>query len=474
MKTFNKGSLTRNTLILLVSTLFSHLLSVFLLPVLTYYINPEDFGRYEMISSLIPFFYVIFSIQSVEVAFRFLPESNSIDSKKTILTNSLLISIFGILIFTPVILILFNSNYLISILIIFLTFSSQVIMNLFLHSARAEERTTLFSVVHLFVQISTTILNFFFIFFLRLNYIFLLLTPIIINTLVSIFFFLYKPISNLVDFKFVSLNKIVRYLKFSVPLIPNAILILFTINIGRFMLLYFFGLSEVGYLSISIKFPMLFEVLVSVFLQAWQVKSIQIKSNPNYKTYLNNVFVRFLRISFSLLIIFLPLSHLLISHFFSESYRSVLYAIPIFLSAFFLKSLSSFFGILLFSKSKTFTMLKISSIYIIFYSIIGFFLVQRYGYIGVAITQLIIEGLKLVITFMSVNLNFKFDFKQSHFIILFILFIISISLFYYQNLLLEIVLIIVSSLLLLFINFNDFRSVILNVFNMIEMNKKKS
>lgn len=145
----------------------------------------------------------------------------------------------------------------------------------------------------------------------------------------------------------VSFTQIIKMLRFSVPLIPNAFAWWFTNDMARFAILYFVGPAGNGVYAVATKVPALMTVLFSIFSQAWQISAIteyQAEDtedrNRYYSTVFNNlVSVSFIGVSFILLIL-QPLLGMIVTDAYYDAWQNV----PALLMAAVFSNLSAFVG----------------------------------------------------------------------------------------------------------------------------------
>ena len=88
-----KKRLLKNTVIISIGSITTKILSFFLIPFYTIYLNDTEYGLYDYICTLGTCIIPIMSMLMDESMFRFLIDCKSAEEKKEVITNSLLIQI---------------------------------------------------------------------------------------------------------------------------------------------------------------------------------------------------------------------------------------------------------------------------------------------------------------------------------------------------------------------------------------------
>ena len=113
--------LVKNTIIILIGRVSTQLLSFFMMPLYTHYINTSDYGYVDLIQSYIALIVPIIILRFDSAVFRFLIDAREDKKEKNnIITNTFLVFIVQIMIFVILFLVLsrfFKFEYLIYIIL---------------------------------------------------------------------------------------------------------------------------------------------------------------------------------------------------------------------------------------------------------------------------------------------------------------------------------------------------------------------
>ena len=266
-----KKGLVKNTIILITGSFSSKILAFILIPMYTNYFLPSDFGEVDLYLTILSMLYIIFSLQSIESAFRFIQDCTNKKETISTITNAIVTALAGIFAFSIIMIIIglittFQYSYL---FIAYVTTS--IFANQFLHAIRGMNKTISYVTVGVISTVISASCNILFVAGIGMGAKALIITPIIANTIVISIIFYKEKFKQYLKVSAINIEVIKEQLNFSLPLIPNAISIWLLSSIGRFVLLFFYDTNAVGLLAFVLKFPMLLDAISRIFHMAWQV-----------------------------------------------------------------------------------------------------------------------------------------------------------------------------------------------------------
>lgn len=93
-------------------------------------------------------------------------------------------------------------------------------------------------------------------------------------------------------FSLVSIRRdnLLRMLRFSVPLVPNALMWLTVASVSRFFLLASHGTESVGLYAVAVRITTVLVGMTSVFMQAWQLSAIEERNSTDGGQFESSVF----------------------------------------------------------------------------------------------------------------------------------------------------------------------------------------
>ncbi|AFQ45982.1 lipopolysaccharide biosynthesis protein [Desulfosporosinus meridiei] len=180
---------------------------------------------------------------------------------------------------------------------------------------------------------------------LGLGVIALLISMIIANVACIVFLFVWiKQLRGVLKY---GLDKVVakKLLRYSAPLVPNAISWWVVNSCDRYIILFYLGMEFNGIYSMANKFPTILTTITSIFYLAWQESAIKEYKTSNRNEFFSNIFHRYYVLLFSLCMCAIPATKLVIELFVATEYKSAwLYTGFLFMGAMF-SALCSFLGL---------------------------------------------------------------------------------------------------------------------------------
>lgn len=376
----------KTTLIYFIGNFGSKLLSFLLLPLYTYWLKPEQFGEIDLIINIVPLIGPIFTLQTSETIFRFLFECNTVEEKKSNMTNAFFIYICGMICFFILYIpycILTNFKYSmlfgIYFMILYLSLFIQQLM-------RGFQKNILYSLSGIISTLIHGVTNIILIKIMAEKS--LLVAPILSAITISILGILKIKLFSFLDFKLIDLQIIKKQLKYSLPLVPNQICWWFNGAVGKYIINFFIGTSANGILAVATKFPNLISTITQIYFLAWVENSIyeyKSKDRDEYFSKNLNGLIEFLLFSISgILIVIKIYFHYAINGKYLESFK----LIPILLVAMLFNSIATFLGSIYTASQNT-----KGAFYTTIYAgisniVLSFVMVPKFGIYGYALANL--------------------------------------------------------------------------------------
>ncbi|MEG0618610.1 MAG: oligosaccharide flippase family protein [Bacilli bacterium] len=348
--------LLNNSIIFAIGNLGSKIIGILMVPLYTYYFTTADYGRLDLITTTVNLIVPICTLSIFESAFRFAMDKS--ENPKSVLTNSLLVTIIGIFILillSP----FFNFNESISksYLYVLLLISFQSIQVLLAQFVRAVNYIRLFSINGIIMAISLAGLNIISIVYLKMGLNGYLLSLVLSNLLAIIIFIIFGKLWKFIDITLIKKDFIYQLLLYSIPLIPNTFLWWLTNVSNRYFIVFFLGASANGLFAVANKIPTLLSMLNSIFTQAWQISAVEEfdKKDKNFYSDMFNVLAFLLFFGSSMILVVLkPVFSIIIANSFYESWKYV----PVLLLSVIYSSFSNFYGVNYLAAKKTIGVLK--------------------------------------------------------------------------------------------------------------------
>lgn len=331
--------LFKNTLIFTLGNFGSKFITFLLVPLYTNTLSTSGYGVLDIINAIIMIGVPIVTLNISESVMRFLLDKNS-DKEKILgicYNFSLLAIVFSFLLYP-----IFNFFQEISPYSLLLCFYILVtsVSGISLCYIRGIEKLLIFSIISIVKTLIIGIASIIFLVVFKLGINGYLLAYIIAETatILTCMFFGIK------DYK-IKLSKpdkelIEQMVKFSIFLIPNALMWWIINSMDRFMIVPFFGTEANGIYAVSAKIPTILVTITSIFNQAWMYSAIKEEKNKdinNSSDYTSNVYsVLFKFITLSSMLLIIILKPLLRFYVGKEFFSAWIYTPPLLVGSVFL------------------------------------------------------------------------------------------------------------------------------------------
>lgn len=428
-------------------------LTFLLLPVYTAFLSNEEYGVVDLLNTLVGLLLPISTLQIEQGLFRFLIDTRGDKNKETkIITTVIkffLIQIFIYIIIFAVSCRFINNNYkyfLVGNLI------AGIFSSILLQVCRGLGDNRTYACSSFILGASTVGLNIIFIVGFKMGAYGLLLATFFANIISIIYVYLKKKLYEYIRPKYSDKDILKDILKYSMPLVPNIISWWIVDASDRTIISTVLSIAQNGIYSAANKFSGAFISLYSVFNITWtESASVNIKS-PDKDKFFSKIYdfvIRFFGCSVILIITYLPfVFKILINGNFSESY----YQIPILMIGAMFNILVSFLGAIYTAKKLTKEIAKTSIIAAIINITINVLLIKKTGLYAASISTVIAYFVMFLYRRIDSKKYVKLNTNKPLVIGIIIITIISMMIYYINNLYLKIVLAIVVTIYVIVVN----------------------
>lgn len=334
--------LAKNIIIYAIGNFSTKILTFLIVPLYTHYISTSEMGVYDLIVTTLTFLSPVVLFQLTDGVYRWLldkskKETEIIKAGYTCVTVNFIATI---IIGVPIIL-FFHIRY--GLLIIGMLLS-QSTFSLFQQTTRGLQHNHIYvlsGIIHTAAFLGLNVLQ-----IVVLNHgIRGLIISQVISSLVGVAYMVVTQ-KELVDSFKINFNKKIagEMLKYSLPLMPNAISWSVVNMSDRYIISYFLGNSANGIYSISYKFPAVVQIFTNFFYMAWQESSILEYDSNDRDQYYTRIFEQYYRFLFPLVVALMPITQAYVVFSMEVSYHSAWqYTAFLYLGTVF-SALSSFLG----------------------------------------------------------------------------------------------------------------------------------
>jgi O-antigen/teichoic acid export membrane protein len=303
-----KTSLGRNILIFGLGTSLSKIMSVLLVGLYTRFITAEDFGYYDILYTVILMMTPLITLQISDALYRNLLDSRSDEDAGRTVSGAFFVAALGLFIAVAVINII-NLIYDIRFGWILPGYFITTIMLIFSQqTARGLRRNTVYAasgVVYTFIMLAANII---FIVALGFGVEALFYSVMIADAAAVLLIEFTVRVYRRVRFTLISPEQLKTMCRYSVPLLPNALMWGLLMLICRLAIRAHIGGEANGIFAASAKFPALLMTLFNVFGLAWQESAIEQYSSEDRNEFYSKTFNMYMRLLLSSLLVLLAVT----------------------------------------------------------------------------------------------------------------------------------------------------------------------
>lgn len=340
-----KKQLMKNTIIIAIGKLSTQIISYLLLPLYTSQLDPSEYGNYDFICTLSIFLCPIITLLMEESMFRYLIDADSKVQRKKIITQTIIYTFFGTVLFTIIAALImgFETDYTPMYITAIITFViSNILIGLSNALSRGLGKIKLYSVSNFILGISTIILNIVFILALNAGAEGLLWANTIANAFTAIVILAILKLPKYIGKIDKPLMK--DMIKYSIPLVPNSISWSIINMSDRIILTQMVSSAANGIYAMANKFPNIINVLYGYFYTAWKESAAKIVKEDNKNQYYNSIYHDAKRFLYAVTICLIAVMPFAFPIFINEAYDEAYVYIPIVMIATYYSNLSSFYG----------------------------------------------------------------------------------------------------------------------------------
>ena len=281
--------LASNTLILALGQFGSKLLVYIMMPFYTGQLGTDGYGAVDIIVNSSMLIMGIITLSIGESVIRFGLDDKY--DKSQVFSIGITTTITGLIIFIPLVpsigLVDFLSEYSILIYLYVFTGSIKSVCALFV---RSTGNVRLFAIDGIFTTVVNVLLNLIFLLGFNLGVLGYVLS-VVLADLASILFLVYT--GRLMSyFRLFGIDRQLRKLmfKFSIPLMPTAVMWWATSVLGRFFITGMLGIDYAGVYSAAYKLPSIIALVSGIFSQAWNMSAITERNSRTIAKFYSDVF----------------------------------------------------------------------------------------------------------------------------------------------------------------------------------------
>lgn len=322
-------TLISNVFYFFLSTVFTRLLSYFLLPVFTANMSTGEYGTADILMSTVNFLYPIFALGMSGALVRYAMEKEDdisivfTSAGKVIIATSLVSlitipilrlfpSLRGYAVYVPVFVFLINASTLVNGLCMGLNRTKLLMVRNIIYGV------VLFSVSYTLIKVLKWGIEGYMVSHCLAYLVSGVITMILLK--IGRYINLSAPRKSYHEYY----GKLLRY---GVPLVPNSLAWWVTQLSDRYMVTYWYGATANGLYAVAYKIPSILKAVVSVFMEAWNLSAISEYKSKDAVSFYNFIYRHYCMACYVIAggVIFLskPLATVLLANEFYEAWKYV-------------------------------------------------------------------------------------------------------------------------------------------------------
>lgn len=397
-------NLAKNTAILAIGQLSSKIFTFLLLPVYTSLLSPDDFGTIDALQTVISLALYFVTLQIENAVFRFIIENRTNKENQISYVTSAGVVLLAMAGTSTIVIGVINFLYMIPyVILVTLSLWTQSLYLFVSNLARGLGKNTDYSITSFAVTVSSLIINIVLIVDLKIGAVAILVALAFSNLIGFCWLFLRLHIWQLIKFSTVNKMKIQEMLRYSLPLIPNAISWWIANTSDRLIIICYLGTAFNGIYAAANKIPTIYTTIFTVFNTAW-TESVSLAINDSDRdTYINSMldsgFKLFSFINMGIIVCVSISFKWLIGEQYTEAYNHIF----ILLVAIFINSMCSLFGGVLGGLKNTKVIGWTTVVGASVNAVINFSLIQNIGLYAASVSTLISYLIIYIFRFSAVK-----------------------------------------------------------------------
>lgn len=389
-------NLISNSVVFTIANLGSKVISFVMVPLYTYVLSTKEYGVVDLLTTIssltIPLVFMCMS----DAVLRYSMDKRY-DCRQVITSALSIFSVGGIvsIIVMGIIKGIYpqTSEYIVVFYLLFITTALMQILNQFL---RATEHIKAYAVNGVIYTLAFASLNVLFLVVLHRGikgYLYsMVITNVICIVIACIISRIWKYINRTPTLQIMGI-----LLRYSLPLVPNALMWWIMDASDKFVITYFLGVGANGLYAVAKKLPTLIDTVHSIFNQAWLMSAIQENENPNSTEFTTQTYKIYSFFLMGAVLVIMIIARPFVVYILNKEYIKTWLYIPWLLISVAFSSMSGFLSSKLIANEQTALILKTTVVGAAVNLVMNFILIPIVGINGAGIATMISFGIVLII-----------------------------------------------------------------------------
>lgn len=403
--------LINNSFIFAIGNLGSKLMQFIMIPLYSYILTEQDFGKVDVLTTIISILSLIMCLNITDAVFRFALDKSENEVKIFSIGFWIIIIVSLFALFFSIIISKIFPTY--PIILTSLLLSITMLNSLAANFSRATGFIKQFAIAGIINTFVMGVLNVILLVCFKIGMNGYMMSMILGLLSATIYLFISCRLYNYLSLKGFDILLFKQMCKYSLPLVPNGIAWWLNAASDRIFIVIMLGASANGLYAMANKIPNMLSVLTNIFFQSWQISVVEEYKDNDAEKFITNVFNNFISFMFLIGLVIIAFIRPLFKIIISSSYYNGWTLTPYLVLAIIYANISSFLETIYMATKKTmpiFLTCLYGAIANIIFSVI---LIKFIGISGAAIANilsfLIVSAFRLihVIKIKKIKLNLK-------------------------------------------------------------------
>lgn len=411
----------------------SKLIAVVILPIYTNYLNPDEYGKADLIYYTVSIIVSFVFMECWTALLRFMYDDYTEENRKKVLSNTLILTFMLIvpyIIIQYIISMIISTNYAWISCIYGIFYMFLQIIQMYSRAIKKTRDFVLSGIINSIVQL---LIAYIMIVKLQNGAITVIVAPTFGALSALVYLIITTACVKDIDFHTLDKKLLKKMYVFSIPLAFNSIAFWAMNNVNRYFAAYFIDYEASSYVSIASKLTMIITLAASVYSLAWQEDAFE-KANDKNKnevyTKMFSVYIAVFSIATAFSIVFVKF---LFPFIIGEQYNNALSILPPYFIAIYFSGISTFLGQIFGAEKKTTTLLSSTVLGTIVNVLIVSMTINSIGIMSIPIGSLMGYLVCTIMRYINLHKIIKINIAKKDILYAIIMIVPSIAMFYIQK-----------------------------------------
>ncbi len=345
--------LLNGSMVYFLGTALTQLMSLLLMRFVTGNITPEEYGFFNLVTTVSNLVIPFVTLQISDAVFRFVLKSQTEDEKKTYFTICFVVSLISVGVIIAAVYLLSLFFEVPHTLLVGLYVASYALFGIYQKVIRCLNRNKVFAIgnvikITVFLALEILLISTF-----NMGLEALLLAHILSLVVFLVFAEIRVHALKYFDLRTLRRSAFTNMMKFSIPLIPNAAFWWLTSSVNHVIVSARLGVDVNGIYSASGKFSSALSLVTNVLNMSWQDTAIADYGKKDFASFLTKTFNTYVKLIFSAIAVLTPFVAVVAPYMLDPSYHESIQFTPFLLLAAGTSTMSGFAAQIFVGKGKT-------------------------------------------------------------------------------------------------------------------------